>query len=234
VIRPLLFVVLCAVAFAVGAAVPPRTPLTIAAISTAMSLLLTWLFVRWDAIKAEDVGVRFTARSLPRFGAGVAIGLFLVTTWAAVIGALHVPRTVSPLWMITYILLAAREEVSFHGYPLRRLCDRIGYWPAQLTIAILFALEHKIAGWTWLAAFAGAAFGSLMFGAVAIATRGLAVPIGMHAAWNFGQSILGPPAPTFQSTTAFAVLCTLSVFVVNWLSSRHGEVRADHDRSGRP
>jgi membrane protease YdiL (CAAX protease family) len=30
-----------------------------------------------------------------------------------------------------------------------------------------------------------------MFGMAAIATRGLAVPIGLHAAWNFGDWILG-------------------------------------------
>ena len=33
--------------------------------------------------------------------------------------------------------------------------------------------------------------GSLLFGMAALATRGLALPIGLHAAWNFGQWIIG-------------------------------------------
>ena len=33
--------------------------------------------------------------------------------------------------------------------------------------------------------------GSLLFGMASIATRGLAVPIGVHAAWNIGTWLLG-------------------------------------------
>lgn len=233
-VRPLLFVASCAVAFAVAAAVPPRLPLTIAALSMATSLLLTWIFVHWEGIKPADAGVQLTRWSVPRLGAGIVAGLVLVTLWAASAGVLRAPRQASIGWAMTLILLAAREELSFHGYPLMRLRDRHGYWPAQIAIAILFGLEHKIAGWTWAAAFAGAVFGSLLFGAVALATRGLAVPIGMHAAFNFGQSLFAPPSPTLRSTLTFAALCVLCVFAVNWISSRHGEVRADHDGSGRP
>jgi membrane protease YdiL (CAAX protease family) len=234
VIRPLLFVLLCAVAFAVVAAVPPRMPLTTAALAAPVSLLLTGIFVRWEGIAQSDAGVELTLWTLPKVAAGVLAGLLLVTVWSLLVAGLHAPRPASVEWAITFMLLATREELSFHGYPLLRLNDRFGYWPAQLTIAILFGIEHKIAGWTWIAAFGGAAFGSLLFGAVAIATRGLAAPIGMHAAWNFGQSLTAPPSPTLRSTLTFAALCTLSVFVVNWLSSRYGEVRADHDGSGGP
>ena len=41
-----------------------------------------------------------------------------------------------------------------------------------------------VAGWLLLG-------GSLLFGMAALATRGLAVPIGLHAMWNVGQWILG-------------------------------------------
>ena len=37
----------------------------------------------------------------------------------------------------------------------------------------------------------GVTAGSLMFGMAALATRGLALPIGLHAAWNLGQWVLG-------------------------------------------
>lgn len=37
----------------------------------------------------------------------------------------------------------------------------------------------------------GAFVGSILFGMAALTTRGLAVPIGVHAAWNFGEWIVG-------------------------------------------
>jgi uncharacterized protein len=56
---------------------------------------------------------------------------------------------------------------------------------------LVFVLEHMVGGWPWTRALFGAGVGSLLFGIAAIATRGLAVPIGLHAAWNFGQSMMG-------------------------------------------
>ena len=58
-------------------------------------------------------------------------------------------------------------------------------------IAVLFAAEHRLGGSDWLRALLGPGVGSLLFGIAAIATKGLAMPIGLHAAWNFGQWILG-------------------------------------------
>jgi hypothetical protein len=58
-------------------------------------------------------------------------------------------------------------------------------------VAIAFALEHRLGGSPWTQAVFGAGVGSLLFGMASIATRGLAVPIGVHAAWNFGTWLLG-------------------------------------------
>jgi membrane protease YdiL (CAAX protease family) len=56
---------------------------------------------------------------------------------------------------------------------------------------LLFAAEHALGGWTWWQALFGSGVGALLFGAAALRTRGLAVPIGLHAAWNFGDTMLG-------------------------------------------
>lgn len=95
------------------------------------------------------------------------------------------------LALVAYLLLASREELSFHGYPLRRLERFWGIWPAQVVVAIAFVLEHRAGGFNWMNALLGASIGSLLFGMASIATRGLAVPIGLHAAWNFGQWVIG-------------------------------------------
>ena len=66
-----------------------------------------------------------------------------------------------------------------------------GVWSGQVFVAIVFALEHRLGGSPWVQVIFGAFVGSLLFGMASIATRGLAVPIGVHAAWNFGTWLLG-------------------------------------------
>ena len=109
------------------------------------------------------------------------------------IGSAHPENgaVMAAITLIAYLALASREELAFHGYPLRRLEQSFGIWGAQLIVALVFALEHMVGGWPWTRALFGAGVGSLLFGMAAIATRGLAVPIGLHAAWNFGQSMMG-------------------------------------------
>lgn len=61
----------------------------------------------------------------------------------------------------------------------------------QWMVALVFAAEHRLGGSTWIHALLGAGVGSLLFGMASLATRGLALPIGLHAAWNFGQWVAG-------------------------------------------
>jgi membrane protease YdiL (CAAX protease family) len=72
-----------------------------------------------------------------------------------------------------------------------RLERFFGLWTAQIIVALAFAAEHHAGGYSWFNALLGPFIGSLLFGMASIATRGLAVPIGLHAAWNFGQWVLG-------------------------------------------
>jgi membrane protease YdiL (CAAX protease family) len=93
--------------------------------------------------------------------------------------------------LAAYLALSCREELAFRGYPLRRLDFLFGPYTAQLLVAFLFVVEHVAGGYNWINAVLGVATGSLLFGMAALATRGLAVPIGLHAAWNFGQWMIG-------------------------------------------
>src|SRR6266705_3115687 len=61
----------------------------------------------------------------------------------------------------------------------------------KFIVVLAFAAEHMAGGLPLSRAILGAGVGSLMFGMAAIATRGLALPIGLHAAWNFGDWIRG-------------------------------------------
>jgi len=135
-----------------------------------------------------------------RFALAFLFGLILPTLQTLVLvlsGHAHLnrvsganPATLS-IPLLSYLALACREEVAFRSYPLRRLDTRFGPWVAQFSIALVFALEHVAGGTGWVNALLGATVGSILFGMAALATRGLAVPVGLHAAWNFGQWVLG-------------------------------------------
>jgi membrane protease YdiL (CAAX protease family) len=108
--------------------------------------------------------------------------------WVRTPGEIGLPVAIS---FFSYLLLASREELAFRGYPLRRLASTVGVWIAQFTVIVAFVLEHRLGGFSWTTALLGVSAGALLFGVAAIATRGLAVPIGLHAAFNFGQWVIG-------------------------------------------
>jgi Type II CAAX prenyl endopeptidase Rce1-like len=80
------------------------------------------------------------------------------------------------------------EELGFRGYPLRTLVPGLGLWPAQAIVAVAFSLCHLAFGWSWTTILLGVIPSALLFGMAAIASRGLAVPIGLHAGVNLAQS----------------------------------------------
>lgn len=168
--------------------------------TSAAMVAVTIIFVRWDRLRLADVGAALSHRSLQRLLAGFGLGLSLVAAQTFLVSAAgHVrwvrssASGVAPvgLALLAYLLLASREELAFRGYPLRRLEKSLGAWIALIVVALVFALEHIAGGYTWGSALMGPFAGSLLFGMAALATRGLAVPIGLHAAWNFGQWAIG-------------------------------------------
>jgi len=203
--RVLLFVLGCAFVLAATAPLTRKLPgpwsdLVLGTVAGLAAFGLTVLFVRGERLRLEDVGAAPTWRSLPRFAIGFLIGLFLVALYASSLAAIAHMRWArgtgvglegTMLTLVTYIVLSCREELGFHGYPLRRLERSFGLWGAQIIVALVFSVEHMAGGWPWERALLGAGVGSLLFGMAAIATGGLAVPIGLHAAWNFSDWILG-------------------------------------------
>jgi len=69
----------------------------------------------------------------------------------------------------------------------------MGRWWAQVVDAVAFGLVHVAYGWPWSAVALGVIPGGLLFGAVALRS-GLAGAIGVHAAVNFAQWVLGAKA----------------------------------------
>jgi membrane protease YdiL (CAAX protease family) len=205
VVRIALFMFLCAVVLATIAPLPRRSSASVQMIviggATALgAYALTALFTRWERISLRDVGAMPNSNTVIRLGLGFALGSVIVAIHAAIVFLSgHIQYQLSPgfdmslvpVFLFGYLVLACREELAFHGYPLRKLNSMYGLYVAQLVIASVFAAEHMLGGYSLANALFGAAVGSLLFGMASLATRGLAVPIGLHTAWNFGQWILG-------------------------------------------
>ena len=200
-----LFFLGCAAMLAVISPLIPRLPgawplVILGTVTSLGAFALTVLFVLWEVLRLEDVGAAPGRRSVRRFPFGFLVGLLLVALSVAiqtVVGHLRWVRTPGSgfdstlVTLIGFVTLSCREELGFRGYPLRRLQRLFGIWGAQIIVALVFALEHWVGGWPLPRAVLGAGVGSLVFGMAAIATRGLALPIGLHAAWNFGDSMIG-------------------------------------------
>jgi membrane protease YdiL (CAAX protease family) len=169
-------------------------------IACAGTWALTLLFVRWEGLGLADIGVVPGKKTLPHILTGFIIGLILaaiqpllilMTGHIKLILSTDVSPAIITFTLLVYFVLASREELAFRGYPLWSLNKAMGPWPAQIIVAVIFALEHVVGGVPWLQAFLGAGVGSILFGIAALKTKGLALPIGLHAAWNFGQWALG-------------------------------------------
>jgi membrane protease YdiL (CAAX protease family) len=162
---------------------------------------LTLLFVRWERIKLTDIGIIPGEHTVLRVSVGFIIGLVMAILQPLILILLnnHIHLVLSPkiaamqivAAFILYMLVAIREEIAFRAYPLRSLDRVMTSWPALAIIFVIFSLEHVLGGMTWVQAFLGAGAGSILFGIASLSTKGIAMPIGLHIAWNFGQWALG-------------------------------------------
>lgn len=168
---------------------------------TTAAMALTILFTRSEGLTLAAAGADWAKGSLTRFatglGFGVAMVALLIGLSRATLGPIAFVRNTgadaSPLTLmfVTFVALSAGEELGFRGYPFYRLKERYGIVSAQIIVALAFAVYHMLQGWPPLNALVGTTAGSMLFAFAALASRGLAFPIGVHAAWNAASWLVG-------------------------------------------
>ena len=169
-------------------------------IAIAITYGLTILFTRWEKLPLKRAGVVADKTTAKKVALGFAIGLLMALLQPVIVLLFghykmsFVPSTSGYMvffYFSLYFLVAMREELAFRGYPLFSLNYSFGLWTSQLIIFVIFSLEHVAGGMTWTEAFIGAGTGAILFGFAALRTNGIALPFGLHAAWNFGQWCFG-------------------------------------------
>lgn len=216
-------------------------PLAWGVVSAAVLYGMTLLFTHRDGRTARDVGAKIDTGSAWRLLLGIAIGVavYLLTLLVirAAAGPIVIARASSvslaavALAVGTYLALSSMEELGFRGYALRTLDAQLGLWPALAITALAFALSHLAFGWPWQALLFGVLPSAVLFGMAAIASRGLAMPIGVHAgvnlaSWAFGEKdtpglfTVTVPASATASLGSVApvsgVIVTLGAAVAFW------------------
>lgn len=214
--------------------------------SSAALLALTFFVLKRERRRAADIGLAFTRGSVPRFLLGTCIGVatygMVVLAIAVVIGGLRLVAVPTIDWgaivlaCFTTFALASMEELGFRGYPLRTLVPRIGLWPAQAIVAVAFAATHIAFGWSWNSILFGVLPSAFLFGAAAIASGGLAMPIGVHMGvnaarqafgeskggwfWNIAADEASVPRITRAASVTGIAITTLMALVLWWWHSR--------------
>jgi membrane protease YdiL (CAAX protease family) len=191
------YMAILVLAWMVKAKVPPKWgQLVWGLLSSAALLLITMVFLRWEGHAFRDIGLNIEAMSVPRAVAGIAIGLgafaVILSLVSIIAGPIHLTRgAASPgavvLSSCAFLALACMEELGFRGYALSTLVRTFGMWRAQAIVAVAFGLAHVAYGWSWTNILLGVMPWAIVFGMAATSSRGLAMPIGVHAGVNFAQ-----------------------------------------------
>jgi membrane protease YdiL (CAAX protease family) len=147
-----------------------------------------------------DYGMPLNQAFGKRFWQGVPIGFVMLSLLLVLIGALHgfsldgvavggaSAVKLAILYFVGFIFVGIFEEFSFRGYLQSALGSGIGFWPAALILSFCFGAIHLgNSGEAKIGAFMAGCFGLL--GAFTLwRTGNIWYPIGMHAAWDWGET----------------------------------------------
>jgi CAAX protease family protein len=172
-----------------------------------IALIATGLFAWYEARRIDSyfmpIGLALSRRTLEGVAAGVllagGVGLGMI-----VLGGMHIHGlalggsallTFAIVWAIAMVLVAVAEEFWFRAYFLETLWKAIGFWPASLIIAAVFAGIHyffKSGENVWdvitLVWF------SLLICYSVLKTGNLWFAVGLHFAFDFMQFfVIGTP-----------------------------------------
>ena len=126
---------------------------------------------------------------------GTLLVMFLLHGFRVTGLALHGTAILSSMaaWGVAFLLVGLFEEFLCRGYIQYTLSSGIGFWPAALVMSGLFGFGHAFnPGETMVGAVAAGIFG-LLFCLILRRTGNLWLPVGFHAAWDWGQTFYGVP-----------------------------------------
>jgi uncharacterized protein len=169
-------------------------------ISVLALALTVWVMSRIEQRSFADYGLPAYAAFGKRFWQGAPYGFALLSVLMALMAATHAcsfgglalsgrdAARYGIFYFLGFTLVACFEEFSFRGYLQATLASAMGFWPAAITLSVAFGALH-------LGNKGEAKFGAVSVGAFGLLaaftlwrTGNLWFAIGMHGAWDWGES----------------------------------------------
>jgi len=191
----------------IGRALPPsvKTYVPNALLIAGLGLLLSLAAVRLERRSLASIGLPLDARFLRPFGLGLLAGALLVAASSALVCGLtgvelvriDAPSAATLSRLLIVVLAGALfEELLFRGYAFQRAVSGIGRWPAIALFSLLFSVAHlpgnlELEPSMLLIAIAGLVLDCVIQSLLLLRSGSLALPIGLHFAWNLLQQSLG-------------------------------------------
>jgi membrane protease YdiL (CAAX protease family) len=96
----------------------------------------------------------------------------------------------SLLWGLCFLFVGLFEEFLFRGYSLFTLSTGVGFWPASIILSLLFAAVHWQNSGEGRAGVAAVFVVGMLWCLTVRRTGSLWLAVGMHAAFDFGETFL--------------------------------------------
>ncbi len=163
-------------------------------------LLASWIMTRIERRTIADYGLPWRRMFRGQFWLGALIGFAALSALLGVLRAVgvfdfgRVALHGAEIWKwgalygAVLLIVGFSEEFFYRGYAQFTLSTGIGFWPAAILLNAFFGYGHyNNKGETW-AGLVNVALGGLFFCLLLRRSGNLWMPIGFHAAWDWGQT----------------------------------------------
>ncbi|MGA2073536.1 MAG: CPBP family intramembrane glutamic endopeptidase [Terriglobia bacterium] len=163
-------------------------------------LFASWVMSRIEHRRIADYGLPVRRAFRSQFWLGILFGFAAITVLLGSMRLAGVFRfgtiglhgfeayEYALQWGLAFLFVGLFEEFFFRGYALFTLTTGMTFWPSAILLSTFFGLIHRgTPGESWIGAAEAGATG-LLFCLLLRRTGDLWMPIGFHAAWNWGQT----------------------------------------------
>ncbi len=153
----------------------------------------SWDRMGWQTGGGEGLRGRITRGvALGALMAALAVGLSFIGSRASVhlTGDWERWVAVAPPLAAALVVAALFEELAFRGYPLRRLTEAVGPWPAMIALAVPFGLVHLGNPSATLFSTVNVILAGVWLSFAFFSHGGMGYAWGLHFGWNAGLALL--------------------------------------------
>jgi uncharacterized protein len=186
----------------VGSAFIPRNLMASEFLRMAAVFAAAWVMSRLERRPFGDYGLPRRRAFRKSFWQGALFGLAEISVVLGVLGLLGYYRfgaleihdaellKWAGFWLIFFLAVGFFEEFTFRGYVQFALTQGIGFWPTAIITSLIFgALHLSNPGESWIG-IAGVVLTGLFWCFTLRRTGSLWFAVGMHAAFDFGETFL--------------------------------------------